>query len=99
MKKFFLAILFSGILFSLSSCIMPCQQTNLIKQQEAQSMYNAFGTSVAKMSPQEAQGLFGCYYRSGDDVYIYSTLWGEKFILARRGQAITYVSPDKSFFK
>jgi hypothetical protein len=57
-------------------------------------MYNAFGTSIVDMDSSTAAELFGkCYYR-GDDVYIYKTLWGNKYVLARDGKAVTYIEGD-----
>ena len=91
MKK----ILFLSSLFLTSSCVnMEYCNTTEWKKQEAQSMYNAFGTSIVEMDATRSQKLFGGCYRRGDEVYVYNTLWNKKFVLARYGKAVTYVEDD-----
>ena len=53
-------------------------------------MYNAFGTSIINMEHERAEKIFGCNYRRGDDIYVYKTFWGEKYILTRYSTVITY---------
>ena len=65
------------------------------KQYDAQSMYNTFGTSLAReISDEKAEQMFGCHYRDGDDVYLYKTFWNKKYILVRDAKAITYVEEN-----
>ena len=60
-------------------------------RRDAEFYYNAFGTVLAKnVTEKEIEKLFGLYYSRGDQIYSYKTLWGEKLILVRRGQAMTY---------
>ena len=86
--------------FLLMLCVVLCSCADLNcdvsewKQQEAQSMYNAFGTNVVKIDSSKAEKIFGACYQQGDDIYAYKTLWGKKYILARFGHAITYVEDD-----
>jgi hypothetical protein len=90
MKKFFILV----ILFSLTSCYARSCYVKPVKQQQAQSMYNAFGTSVISVTPEQGFKLFGDCYRPYDYVYVYKTLWGKKYILARYGEVITYSEED-----
>ena len=92
MKKIFLL----PILLLITSCqgINGYCDVTQWKQQEAQSMYNSFGTTLFEMTPEEASKTFGSCYYKGDDIYVYKTLWGKKFILARYGKAVTYVEGD-----
>jgi hypothetical protein len=88
MKNIFLL----AALLILASCHPACEK-NEIKQMEAQAMYNAFGTSIVRdMTNERAREIFGCYYQDGDQVYVYKTLWGEKYILMHLGQAVTYAN-------
>lgn len=85
MKKIFLLPIF--LLFSCTarSCFVPTY-----KQQAAQVMYNAFGTSVVNVTPDQGFKLFGNCYRNSDYVYVYKTLWNKKYILVRYGEVLTY---------
>lgn len=82
LAAFFLAISCSENFYAY--CPKPTQAD----QQRAQSMYNAFGTSLIKMDAERARKLFGCNYRGSDDVYVYKTFFGEKYVLARYGTAV-----------
>jgi hypothetical protein len=91
MKKLILL----AIIFLTSSCqglsTMGCYERSARKINYAKEMYNTWGTAlVSDMTPQRADKMFGCYYRAGDRVYSYKTLWGEKFILVRYGDPLTY---------
>ncbi len=89
MKNIFLVILTSAFLFSCQH--MACMPESQHKIDEAQKMYNSFGTVLARdITEEKARKMFGCHYELGDDVYEYSTFWGKKYILARDGEAITY---------
>ena len=84
-KEFFLLILFFT-----SSCYAGYCRVFTYKQQEAQSMYNAFGTSVVDITPEQGSQLFGNCYRDGDTIYVYKTFWGKKYILTHYGEVVTY---------
>ena len=78
------------ILLFTSSCYAGNCVVSSYKQQEAQSMYNAFGTSVIDVTPNQGFQLFGNCYYDGDEVYVYKTFWGKKYILLHHGEVITY---------
>ncbi len=86
-KLYFLAVI---LIFTSCKGMEYCDSTEW-KQQEAQSMYNTFGTLIVEMNASDAQKIFGSCYRQGDDIYVYNTLWSKKYILARYGKAVTYV--------
>ncbi len=76
--------------------MLGCGQISGFKAQEAQSMYNAFGTVLARgITPEEGRKMFGCHYRPAtDEIYSYKTFWGKKFILVRYGNPLTYYDGD-----
>jgi len=87
-KNFFILACF--LLFSCET--MTCPPESQSKINSAQSMYNSFGTFLARdVSNERAAQMFGCHYKDGDDVYLYKTLWNKKYILVRDGVAISYV--------
>ena len=92
MKKFFLLVIF---LIS-TSCInlgrMGClSETSNYDRNTAQSYYESFGVAmVNNQTFYRVRKLFNCEYRGGDLIYSYKTLWGTKYILVRRGLAVTY---------
>jgi hypothetical protein len=87
--KFVLALTAFFLTISCSeSFYYYCKRPTPVEQQRAQAMYNAFGTSLIEMDDARARKLFGCNYRSSDDVYVYKTLFGEKYVLARYGTAV-----------
>ena len=91
--KFMKKLLLLPILLVLAACdarFYGCKPVSALRQQEAQSMYNAFGTSIIEMKQERAEKIFGCNYRRGDDIYVYKTFWGEKYILTRYSTVITY---------
>ncbi len=89
---------FLMLLLLLPSCVdingKYCADPSEYVKNEAQSYYNSFGVYKTSMSAEKAQKLFGCNYRSGDAIYVYSALWGKKFILVRYNRAITYAEED-----
>jgi len=96
MRKLFLFAIFSLA----TSCTQGlfgnvCTTAPAHVQEAAQSYYDSFGTTISSMSYQEAKKTFGCYYRNGDKVYSYKTFWGEKLILTRFGEVITYAERKK----
>jgi hypothetical protein len=93
MKK----LIFLVMLFAVSAC-ETCQVSES-KRQEAEEAYHDFGTFIEKgISEQRKREMFGCLYRSGDDVFAYSTLWGKKYILVRNGEPITVYDRGSSLF-
>jgi len=95
MKKLFLM----AVLFVTASC--ETESPNLFgfctaseaKQVVAQSYYDSFGTTISDADDKEIEELFDCYYKNGDKVYSYNTLYGEKLVLVRYGQAV--ISKDR----
>jgi hypothetical protein len=65
----------------------------------AQSYYDSFGTMQADISEKEARQAFGACYKNWDKVYSYNTFWGEKLILVRYGEAVTFVERKKNAVK
>ncbi|MDX2082383.1 MAG: hypothetical protein SFV53_00125 [Rickettsiales bacterium] len=95
MKNFFLTM----FLLFISACenvgISSCMQPSQYYQNEAQSYYETFGTSlVSDELHQKLRKKFACYYRAGDKIYAYKTLWNTKYVLVRHGTAITYIDSD-----
>ncbi len=97
MKKF-LAITFLG----LTACGLEgqglfgsvCYVTDA-KKNTAQSYYNSFGTLQTSVSEVEAKKLFGPCYKRNDKFFSYKTLWGEKLVLVRWGEAVTFAERKK----
>ena len=96
MKK----ISFLSICFLLTSCYTSgyCDVSEW-KKNEAQSMYNDFGTTVAEMPQDKAARIFGNCYHRGDDIYSYNTLWSKKYILVRYDRAVTYIEESDAVVK
>jgi hypothetical protein len=91
MKKFLLAVF---LLFSACEGMenFGCLNPSEYDKNTAQSYYDTFGTmKVSTTVHNKVRKKFACYYRSGDKIYAYDTLWGTKYILVRRGVAVTYV--------
>jgi hypothetical protein len=89
MKNIFLIWI---VLFTVSCESMMCMPESPKMQYDAQSMYDTFGTVIAQnIDAKKAAKMFGCHYRFGDRVYVYTTFWDKKYILVRRGKALTYV--------
>ncbi len=91
MKK----LLLTAFLF-ISSCVgmngFGCLGPSDYDRNTAQEYYDTIGTSlVSDALHNKVRKKFSCYYRAGDKIYAYKTLWGVKYILVRYGQAITYV--------
>jgi hypothetical protein len=100
MKIWVLACLF------LTSCVLQnqgffghvCAPTESEKN-TAQSYYDSFGTMQADITEKEARQAFGACYKNWDKVYSYNTFWGEKLILVRYGEAVTFVERKKNAMK
>ncbi len=94
MQKYFLTILICLSTLVINSCNnvdgFYWSSPSEYDRNSAQSYYNSFGTSKAYISKDKAKSLFGCNYRWTDVVYVYSTLFGKKYILVRHGEVITY---------
>lgn len=87
MKKIFLVAIF----FLTAACQAQFCRFVPHKQEEAQRMYNAFGTKVVSVTPQQGYELFGdCYYELSSTVYVYETLWNKEYILVTSGEVITF---------
>ena len=86
-------IFLAGIFLLTVSCeSMMCMPESPKTQYDAQLMYNTFGTVLAQnIDAKKAAKMFGCHYRTGDSVYVYTTFWDKKYILVRRREVLTYV--------
>jgi hypothetical protein len=90
MKKNSLLIIFLMLFSCIGTGGMQVCRAPEWKQQEAQRMYNAFGTSYVDMNPDQMWKTFGACYRPGDQAYVYKTLWNKKYILVRYGVVIIF---------
>lgn len=91
MKKF----LFALFVFC-ASCEgmenLGCSMISDYDRNTAQSYYDTFGTyKVSNENHNKIRKKFACYYRVGDEIYAYPTFWDTKYLLVRRGYAVTYV--------
>ncbi len=90
--------IFLILLFLLTSCFdingRYCADPSEYNKSEAKFYYDSFGVYKTSMSVEKAKKLFGCNYRNGDAIYVYSALWGKKFILVRYNLAITYAEEE-----
>ncbi len=88
-------LLFIILLLS-SSCVSDgngiCWSPSDYEKNTAQEYYDTFGTSrVSDAVHNKMRKKFTCHYRAGDSIYAYKTFWDTKYILVRKGKAITYV--------
>jgi hypothetical protein len=90
--------LFIGFFLLLSACEgfdkFGCFAPTNYDKNLAEEYYQTLGTSLLDEDSKKFKKIkkkFFCYYKKGDKIYVYKTFFGEKYILVRRGAAITYV--------
>ena len=87
MKKIFLL----SFIFWLNSCANICFVEDS-DTQEAERLYNSFGTRLANFNEYQNTYLFGdCYNSRTDRVFVYESFYSKKYILERYGKPYTYV--------
>ncbi len=93
MKNFFVLSILLLSTSCLNSAAMSCfGGPSEYDRSTAQSYYDTWGTSlVSNVTHRKIAKMLPCEYRAGDQIYAYKTLWDTKYLLVRRGKAITYV--------
>ena len=82
--------LFCCLIF-LNSCVSMCIVEDS-DTQEAQRLYDSFGTYLAHFNEYQNHYLFGdCYNSRTDRVFVYESFFSKKYILERYGKPLTYV--------
>lgn len=92
MKKIFLLFILFAATFCTPEMIenLGCMAPSYEQQETAQSLYNDMFSKRVSMSYEEARKIFGCYYARGDQIYSFTRVFDEGYILVRGNNAIIY---------